>query len=247
MSSLIYLSSLLKALGRHHRTSAEIMMTSQVISSFSKKNNLGASGTLFVTNYLKLIDRAVDEVNSIKIEGGKKQKMKSKIAQARKLVPLIYQESSWAGVVEKFEFSTLPDFFEFMDDTLSSAGVMEVFDKKKSDEYSQKIQIILNSIEKTDLDLTIKNAVSEQLKALLKIFKTLEYLGPQEAELHLKSILGEMHIYAEELTNSSEDAKAALSPLMEFIGDHYPKFKWSLDAGLTVANGAFLAIQTGAV
>ena len=54
-------------------------------------------------------------------------------------------------------------------------------------------------------------------------------------------------IYSEELMNSSEEAKAALLPLMDFVREHYPKFKFSLDAGLTIANGTFLAIQTGAV
>ena len=98
MSSLIYLSDLLRSLsreGRKHNNATPIT----VMNNFAKAHKLGVSFNSFIPVYMRLIDAAIDEIDRVsEIPSSKKLKMRSKVASTRKLITLCIEKEKWSEV-----------------------------------------------------------------------------------------------------------------------------------------------------
>lgn len=217
-----------------------------VVRDYAKSTGIGNTFSDFVELYLRLIDAAIDEALStpnLQIE--RRENLVLKLSRARNFTDYASSGKSWNDSLGNFVTDDFLDILDLVNDAVSSANSDERFDKNKSEMYYTEIQKIYDSILESDLAISIKAPILSNLWRLLEIFELLEKIGPLDADLRMKAILGDLIINGEEIQNSSEEAKRALTPLLAFVKRHYPSFKWTVDHLMTAANVGLLAVQTG--
>lgn len=241
--TLYNLSSELKVYGETYTGRAAIT----VLKEFSLQ--LGYSGTVsdFVSLYCKLIDAVADEIlaspNLIK----RSDIILSKLSKPRRLVEVAITQSTWGPVHNDFFTSDYLDILELIADTVEASGKVETFDPEKYETYKAELQELHDEILSSDLELSVKAPILGQLKKLIKVFENYSIFGATDADLRIKSILGDIIINGETISNSSPEAKAAVLSLLNYVRKHYPGFKWTVDHLMTAANVGLLAVQSGAI
>lgn len=204
-----------------------------VLNKYAKESGVDGGAQELIIKFSGLVSGArLDIDSSIGVSVEHKKLAHTKVNLANSFVALCLEQSQWTNVISALNSIQAVDNLRLIDAFVSSNGYMEPFAYENAAKHADTIEVLIKELSDSDMPDGVKNPILAQLQALFDIFKHVDFYGLQNAEEKVKSLIGNLVVYNDQIQSASAESKTVIEKVKQFFQENYNPIKYSADAAL---------------